>query len=141
MKSIFKEQELKDYFTLQKDIAFVLLFGSFASGRVNSMSDIDIAVYFTDEKDALKLGDRQIEIICAVMSICKVNRVDVVILNCASPFLKFQVIKYGRMFYAQDEKVFYRFKAVSLGIYQDIKPMYALYEKMTEISLRRAIDG
>ncbi|MBU4251568.1 MAG: nucleotidyltransferase domain-containing protein [Candidatus Omnitrophica bacterium] len=136
MKSILKEQELKDYFIKQEDIEFVLLFGSFASGRVNPMSDIDIAVYFTDGKDALKLGDRQIEIICAVMSICKVNRVDVVILNRASPFLKFQVIKYGRLLHTKDEKAFYRFKAVSLGIYQDIKPMYDLYEKMAEISLR-----
>ncbi|MBU4251971.1 MAG: nucleotidyltransferase domain-containing protein [Candidatus Omnitrophica bacterium] len=141
MKSILKEQELKDYFVKQEDVEFALLFGSFASGRVNPMSDIDIAVYFRDGNDALRLGDRQVEITCAVMSIYKVNRADVVVLNRANPFLRFQIMKYGRLLYARDEKIFYRFKANSFGIYQDIKPMYHLYEITAERSLRRGIYG
>ncbi len=141
MRSILKEQELKDYFVKQEDVEFALLFGSLASGRVNPMSDIDIAVYFRDGNDALRMGDRQIEITCAVMSIYKVNRADVVVLNRANPFLRFQIMKYGRLFHAGDEKIFYRFKADSFGIYQDIKPMYHLYEITAERSLRRGIYG
>ena len=139
MKSVLKEQELKKYFAEQKDIEFALIFGSFASGRINVMSDIDIAVYFRDEEDILKLGDRQIDITCAIMKFCKTNRADVVVLNLANPFLKFQVIKYGRLLYGKDEKVFYRFKAASFGMYQDIRPMYDLYERIARISLRRGM--
>ena len=63
----FNEQLLKDYFSRQADIEFVLLFGSFASGRVSPMSDIDVALYFRGEKKALELADRQIDITCALM--------------------------------------------------------------------------
>jgi hypothetical protein len=59
-----------------------------------------------------------------------------VILNLANPFLRFQVIKYGSLIYVKDEKVFYKFKADSLGRYQDIKPMYDLYDTVAENSLR-----
>lgn len=136
-----KQQELKNYLAQQDDIEFVLLFGSLALGRATPMSDIDIAVYFRDGNDPLELADRQIDITCAVMKFCKINRVDVVVLNLANPFLRFQVMKYGRLLYARDEKIFYRFKANSFGIYQDIKPMYRLYEIIAEKSLRRGVDG
>jgi hypothetical protein len=136
-----KQQELKNYLAQQDDIEFALLFGSLVLGRATPMSDIDIAVYFRDGNDPLDLADRQIDITCAVMKFCKINRVDVVVLNLANPFLRFQVMKYGRLLYARDEKIFYRFKANSFGIYQDIKPMYHLYEIIAEKSLRRGVDG
>ncbi len=133
----FSEQLLKDYFAMQADIEFVLLFGSFASGRVSPMSDIDVALYFIGERSALELADRQIDITCALMRFCKINRVDVVILNTVHPFLKFQAVKYGRLLYGKDEKIFYRFKANALGAYQDIRPMYDLYDKMTKNNLMK----
>lgn len=136
-----KQQELKDYLAQRDDIEFALLFGSIALGKGTPMSDIDIAVYFRDGNSSLDLADRQIDITCAVMKFCKINRVDVVVLNLANPFLSFQIMKYGRLLYARDIRMFYRFKADSFGNYQDIKPVYHLYEITAERSLRRGIDG
>jgi len=136
-----EEQELKNYFAQQNDVEFALIFGSVAQGKDSPISDIDVAVYFKEGEDILKLGDRQIDITCAIMKFCKISRVDAVVLNLANPFLRFQVIKYGRLLYAKDERVFYKFKAVSLEMYQDTKPIYDLYEKVAEISLRRGIYG
>lgn len=136
-----KEEELKSYFAQEDDVEFVLVFGSVVSGKDSPLSDIDIAVYFQNEKDILAMGERQIEITCAVMRICKLNRVDIVVLNLANPFLRFQVVKYGRLFYAKNEKAFYRFKAASFGLYQATKPLYELYDKVTKESLRRGFDG
>lgn len=137
----FNEQQIKDFFMQQADVDFVLIFGSTALRRETPLSDIDIAVYFKKEDDILRLGERQIDITCAIMRICKINRVDVVVLNRANPFLRYQVIKYGRLIHARDVKVFYKFKAASLGRYQDIKPMYELYDKVAEINLRRGMHG
>lgn len=133
----FNEQFLKDYFSRQADIEFVLLFGSFASGHVSPMSDIDVALYFGGERKALELADRQIDITCALMRFCKISRVDAVVLNTAHPFLRFQAVKYGRLLYVKDEKMFYCFKANTLGEYQDIRPMYDLYDKMARNSLMK----
>lgn len=131
----FNEQPLKEYFLKQTDIEFAVLFGSLASGRATPMSDIDIAVYFSGAKNTLELADRQIDITCAVMRFYKINLADVVVLNTAHPFLKFQVVKYGRPIYVNNEKAYYQFKASALGLYQDIKPMYALYDNMARNSL------
>ncbi|MCK4761205.1 MAG: nucleotidyltransferase domain-containing protein [Candidatus Aminicenantes bacterium] len=38
--------KLKKYFANRNDIAFAFLFGSYAAGRANRHSDIDVAVYF-----------------------------------------------------------------------------------------------
>jgi len=104
------------------------------------MSDIDIAVYFQGEKDALALGERQIDITCAVIRICKINRVDVIVLNKANPLLKFQALKYGRLIYSREEEMFYKFKTGALGQYQDMKPMRELYNKAVEVSLRKGLN-
>jgi predicted nucleotidyltransferase len=140
-RTCFNDQPIKDFFVQQVDIDFVLIFGSTALRRDTPLSDIDIAVCFKREDDVLRLGERQIDITCEMMRICKINQVDVVVLNWANPFLRYQVIKYGRLIYAKDVNVFYKFKAASLGRYQDIKPMYELYDRVAKINLRRGIDG
>lgn len=140
-QGVIKEKRLREYFGQQNDIELAILFGSAAMNRTTPMSDIDIGVYFKNGEDTLKLGERQIDITCAMMKLYHINRVDVIILNLANPFLRFQVVKYGRLIYAKDEKEFYKFKAVSLGRYQDIRPMYELYDSIAENRLRRGLNG
>lgn len=143
-KICFNEEQVKkvkNYFVRQDDVSFALVFGSVATGRDTPISDIDIAVYFKEKKEALRLGERQIDCICALMRICKFSKVDVVVLNLANPFLGFQVIKYGRLIYAEDVRVFYKFKAAALGRYQDIRQMYDLYDRAAETNLRRGGYG
>lgn len=133
--------ELKKYFEQQDDIQCAILFGSVALGKTTSMSDIDIGVYFDIIKDKLNAGERQIDITCKIMSLYRINRVDVVVLNFANPFLRFQVVKTGRLIYAKDKKEFYKFKAISFGRYQEIKPLYEQYNRLTEERIRRNSNG
>ncbi|MFH1799191.1 MAG: nucleotidyltransferase domain-containing protein [Candidatus Omnitrophota bacterium] len=134
-------EKLKKYFKKQSDIQCAILFGSVALGKTTPMSDIDIGVYFDNDVDKLSASDRQIDITCILMSLYHINRVDVVILNFADPFLRFQVVKTGQLIYAKDIKEFYRFKAVSFGRYQEIKPLYEQYNKIAEEKIRRNADG
>lgn len=136
-----EDKKLRDYFRRQDDVEFALIFGSTAVGRTTPMSDIDVGVYLRNGEDALKMAERQIDITCAIMQLYRISQVDVVILNIANPFLGFQVLKDGRVVYVRDEKEFYKFKAVSLGRYQDIRPMYDLYDRIAEESLRRERYG
>lgn len=43
-------QKLKKYFESKREIAFAFLFGSYARGNTNKLSDVDIAVYFYPKK-------------------------------------------------------------------------------------------
>lgn len=134
-------KKITEYLEQQADIEFALLFGSQADGKANALSDIDIAVYLKSKKNSLEFADRQIDLISSLMKICRDNKADVVILNRANPFLRFQIVKRGRLLFAKDEKLFYHFKAATLGLYQDIKPMYDFYNALVEISLRRGLNG
>jgi predicted nucleotidyltransferase len=141
MKTLFNKEHLINYFAKQKDIEFALLFGSSASGHTNALSDIDIAVYFKETSDSLTAGERQVELTCDIMKLYQINHVDIIVMNTANPFLLFQIVKNGVLLYVKDEKLFYYFKAMTLGNYQDIKPMYDMYENKSIEHLRNGIYG
>ena len=99
-------------------IKLLYVFGSYAKGSNNKNSDIDIAVLVNDNyKPMYKLymiGD--------LTSIFKRDDIDLVILNGASPVLRHQVIKYGKIIYEEslEEKVI--FEAKVLSVYMDMEP-------------------
>ena len=99
-------------------IKLLYVFGSYAKGSNNKNSDIDIAVLVDDNyKPMYKLymiGD--------LTSIFKRDDIDLVILNGASPVLRHQVIKYGKIIYEEslEEKVI--FEAKVLSVYMDMEP-------------------
>ena len=99
-------------------IKLLYVFGSYAKGSNNKNSDIDIAVLVNDNyKPMYKLN-----MIGDLTSIFKRDDIDLVILNGASPVLRHQVIKYGKIIYEEslEEKVI--FEAKVLSVYMDMEP-------------------
>ncbi len=99
-------------------IKLLYVFGSYAKGSNNKNSDIDIAVLVDDNyKPMYKLN-----MIGDLTSIFKRDDIDLVILNGASPVLRHQVIKYGKIIYEEslEEKVI--FEAKVLSVYMDMEP-------------------
>jgi len=132
---------LQEYFNKQKDVTFAMLYGSVAKNKVTPLSDLDVAVFFCQEMNQEQMGEMQIEITCDLMNLCEMNNIDVTILNLASPFLKFQVIKSGQLLKCRNKNEFYGFKARVLGEYQDIKPMFDMYADATIQSFKRYSYG
>lgn len=83
---------LKAKLSAERAILFTYLFGSQALQNTGRLSDIDIAVYLDKNVDAFTYRLRFIEVI---MKIIKNERVDVVVLNMATPLLRHEVIKSG----------------------------------------------
>ncbi len=133
--------EIKLFFADQPDIEFAVLFGSSASNKMSPLSDLDIAVFFNTDLNNLEMGNRQIEITAELMELLHINRIDIVILNIANPFLRYQVIKNGQLICSKDIKKYYHFKASSLSIYQERKPLYDLYNNSSEKKLRQGLNG
>lgn len=77
------------YFNSRSDIAFAYLFGSIASEKSTGLSDIDIAVYLLKEDFAKK----RFEILGDLIDIFKIDDIDLVVLNSASPSLKIRIIR------------------------------------------------
>lgn len=137
MMKNFNQDELAKYLQAQADVRFALLYGSLARGQANPLSDLDVAVFFQNDLTEEQMGERQIDITCDLMRLFRINEVDVTILNLASPFLCFQVIKYGKLLKCVEKNEFFRFKSRTLGRYQDIKPMYDLYARAAIRNLQR----
>ena len=83
---------LRQALASEKSVKFAYLFGSHARKDTGKLSDIDIAVYLDDRIDTLQCRLRLIEHISKSIGVLKV---DLIVLNSATPLLNHQVVKTG----------------------------------------------
>lgn len=122
-------ERLVHYFTERDEVVSLYLFGSSARGRKTKESDIDIAVLI-DESGVKKTnleGFRK-EYYEASPGF-SLGPVDIVILNTAPPFLKYQVLKRGRILFDRERKLRVRFTEKAINEYLDYKPIQDIYLK------------
>ncbi|MCL5966458.1 MAG: nucleotidyltransferase domain-containing protein [Deltaproteobacteria bacterium] len=120
LSPLFKEEGLQ----------LVLLFGSAASGRVHSRSDIDLAFLFDKPVDILALTNR-------VTSLLHNDDVDVVDLKYTSPLLRYSVVKSGRLLYERCPGIFNEFCSLAFRRYVDTKKLRSGQSR----SIRRFLEA
>ena len=133
---------LSDYFSRRAEVRFVYLFGSVASGRANRLSDVDIAI-FVDPKALERdypYGYRA-EVITDLMKALGTNRIDLVVLNNASPFLRFRVIRYGKLVFSRAESERGAFQVRTLNEYNDLKPLWKVHDHCLTERIRQGRFG
>lgn len=115
-------REIKKYFAEVHGVVAVYLFGSHAKGRAHEQSDVDIAVLYKSGacKDPF---EQSLKISCDLMKRLNCNKVDVVVLNTATPVLKNQIYKYGVKVLCNDRLTAVKFKARSIIEYLDLLPV------------------
>lgn len=113
---------LQDYFSRQKQVLCVYLFGSQIKGKENIYSDVDIAVLFQPNLTQKERTEKRLSLMDELCSILNKD-VDVVILNEASTFLKFQVIKEGEKIYERPDRSEHSFEAKAIVEYFDFLPI------------------
>ncbi len=98
---------------------FALLIGSLATEEVSSTSDIDIAIYIDPEIH--ERGDPTVAVKFGVLmeKTLKTSDVDVVVLNDATPTMKFSAIKTGIPLFIVDEGQYEDFFVRTLSEYYD----------------------
>ena len=80
------------------NVVFAYLYGSFARGEYHKFSDIDVAIYQKKHDTEEYLG------ILASINI-EGREIDLRILNNASPFFRYKVIKEGILLFCKDKKL------------------------------------
>lgn len=97
-KQDFKEilEKLQAYLEGRPEVRFAYLFGSWARGTANALSDIDVAIYLDEERigEGYPYGYKA-EFMADLMKVLKTNRIDLVILNAAPFLLRLQVVRDG----------------------------------------------
>jgi hypothetical protein len=101
-----------------KDILFAYLFGSYGKGKPNSLSDIDLAVYF---KNRDHLTDKKIHLFLLVSKILKTDEIDIVLLNESTPLLVHSIMQTGKLLFSKDELERIRFLSKNLKEYLEME--------------------
>jgi len=112
---------LKDLFASDDNVILAFAFGSIVAGKIHSSSDIDIAVLLRSCRDrhecaeiALSLGER-------LSATLNTDRVDLVVLNTASPLLMFEVATKGILIYERQVGLADSFKLKAVKMRMDAK--------------------
>lgn len=78
------------YLRARKDVRFAYLFGSLARGRPSDLSDVDIAVYLSEDADFL---EKKMEILGKLIELLETDEIDLVILNSAPLTLRMSILE------------------------------------------------
>jgi len=107
---------LQDYFQEREDIAFAILFGSAARGRVRKEGDIDVAIYFKPEKDIEweNFGRRYEGENKIALDLEKLleEEIDLVVLNRARSVLADEIVRKGERILIRDRGMFMDFLCI-----------------------------
>lgn len=135
-------EEIKTLLSPREEIALAYLFGSFAKGTTSSRSDIDIAVLINGNisEEKYPYGYRS-ELLSYLMKGLRTNRVDLVILNDAPPFLRFQVIHHGQIILSKSEAKRIDFQVKTISRYNDVKRLIGVQQGYISERLKNGTYG
>ncbi|MDR7871149.1 MAG: nucleotidyltransferase domain-containing protein [Tissierellaceae bacterium] len=119
-----------------EDIIFAYIFGSYAQGKMRLNSDIDIAIYLSQKIDV----DKYIDIKMQLTEVCK-TEVDLIILNDATPLLKYEIYKNNILLFTRDKDTETRYKVKTLFEFNDMKRYLNLTYDSTIERLRKEVES
>lgn len=124
--------------TLQKrkGVLFCYIFGSFACHSFNSKSDVDIAVYL-DKRNKVDFFEKRLELISEISRALK-KEADILILNTAPLFLKYVVLKEGKLIFSRNENQRIEFELKTINDYFDFKPILKKYNQRTLFQVEKS---
>ena len=121
-------QNCKNILEKYENIIFAYIFGSYVQGKVRADSDLDIAIYLRNKMDV----NEYLEIKMRLSEACK-REVDLIILNDATPLLKYQIYKNNILLFTRDKSIETRYKVKTLFEYSDMK-------RYLDLSYNKTID-
>ena len=107
------------YLYSRKDILFSYLFGSYARESAGLFSDVDIAVYLTEDGR----GERELDISGDLNKILKTDEIDLVILNTAPLTLRMKILQNCRILSDNAPFVRHSYESITTRSYFDFEPV------------------
>ena len=132
-------KKLQGYYKGKKEAEFVYLFGSYAKGKSNNNSDIDIAVYLNGNVSG-EFFEYKMEEVCRLQELLGKNA-DVVILNNAEPVLAHQVFRYGILLKGFDSRFLSEFRRLNFYRYLDQMHISNIIFKKNKQRIKESVQG
>ena len=144
-KGLNKYQEINNMDIIKKcinilmgyeGIIFAYIFGSYVQEKMRTNSDVDIAIYLSDKINT----ETYLKIKADLSEIFK-KEIDLIILNNATPLLKYQVYKNNILLFTRSKTIESNYKVKTLFEYSDIKKYLDLSYDKTIDRLKREVES
>lgn len=112
--------KLKTIFS-KNHIILVYLFGSEATGFKHRESDLDIAILLDKKVRKDKYFEKTLEFPELFRKIFPNKQIHILILNEATPLLKHQVLKEGKLIFSKNEEETIKFNLETVHLWEDTK--------------------
>ena len=113
---------IRRFFASRDDVAAAWVFGSEARGTARAASDVDVAVLLKRDTDRTLLDSVPAALEEDLTRVCGGRRVDVVLVNRASPDLVHRVLRDGVLVAEHDRSRRVAFEVKKRNEYFDLKP-------------------
>ncbi len=110
-------ENLKKIFSGYNEIKAAYLFGSYAVGKQNRNSDLDIGLLLAEDYDLMIKLD-----ILTKLTKNNFDNVDLVIINNVSILVKYEVIKHNQLIFSKDDFDSAAYFSKIVRLYLDFKP-------------------
>lgn len=124
-----------------RPVRLAYLFGSQASGRANSESDVDIAVLLDPALSSDARFAERLELIGELCRLLKTDKVDLTVLNEAPPLLAFEVLRNGRLLHSSSENDRIDLQVSIVREYEDTEPLRRLLAEALEERVKAGTFG
>ena len=128
-------EKCKNVLMKYENILFAYIFGSYAKGNMRADSDVDIGIYLKEEMNI----EEYLKIRMDLTKICK-RQVELVVLNAATPLLKYEIYKNNILLFTRDRTIESNYKVKILFEYNDIKRYLEMSYKKTIERLKNEVD-
>lgn len=99
-------ERLQQYMALKNadiSICALYLFGSYAADRTTPLSDVDLAILLEQDEPGKNYFKHRLNLMAELSSRLGTEKVDVIILNEATPDLAYNIIKDGQLLFERPE--------------------------------------
>lgn len=139
--NLINNQEKLNRIFKKNSVLLAYIFGSTARGQDTFLSDIDIAVLFSNKVKKRSYSEKILKLADEISEIIKGKEIDIVCLNEASPFLKHRAVFYGKPIFVSNPKLKREFELCVLQEYEDFKYYLERSYKVMADHLNKGIFG
>jgi predicted nucleotidyltransferase len=142
-KMITKQQKEKlNKIFKETHVILAYLFGSAARGRMGPLSDVDIAILFSEKVKKDDYFDRELHLATEIGKLFKIDRVDIVNLETTrSPLLKQRAVLRGTPIFIANPKRKFEIERKILQEYEDTKYLREVQNKIMEKQIKEGTFG
>ena len=140
--SLAKYQKQLNKIFKNHQVVLAYLFGSVARKRTGPLSDIDIAVLFSDKVKKDDYFDQELSLATEIGKLLKVDRVDIVNLKTVkNPLLQHDIIFEGKPILVEDEKLRFEIENQIMKEYEDTKHLREVQNRIMREQIKEGTFG